>query len=746
MWFTIGFAGACALGAYFDIRYWLPPLAAILVFGAVGMWYLIQWRENFRIGAVILLGCAVGILWFWGYDTLYLSDARQLDGETVTAHVEINDYSWHTSYGSAADGTIILDGKKYQVRVYLNKTVDLVPGDRVQSDFRLYTTTGESRDPTYHRGEGIFLLAYQTGEALYNYSEYLEWGDLPAYLRLRLTNMIQQTFPEDTAAFGKALLLGDDTDIDYETDTALKISGIRHIIAVSGLHVTILFSLIYNLTGKKRFLTAIVGIPLLLLFAAVVGFTPSVTRACVMQILMILALLFKRDYDPPTALAFAALMMLIINPIVIVSISFQLSVCCMIGIFLFSERIKAWILHEKRLGRFKGKNIKVKLSRWFASSVSVTLSATIVTTPLCAYYFGAVSLVGILTNMLTLWVITFLFYGIMLVCGLGILWLSGGQLAATVISWGIRYVIWIAKGLTKFPLAAVYTRSEYIVWWLVLCYLLIIGCSIFKIRQPVILGCCIAISLFAALIPSWIAPLTGECRLTVLDVGQGQCILFQSEGKNYMVDCGGTYDDDTADAAAETLLTQGISRLDGIIVTHYDRDHVGAMENLLTRISADQLYLPDTENTDGLKEGIIARFDGEMISVSNDMMLSWGNAKITIFAPLAGKTGNESSMCVLFQTENCDILITGDNNREGELLLLERTVLPKLEVLIVGHHGSKYSTCYELLEATQPDTAIISVDAKNSYGHPSPEVINRLTEFGCEIYRTDLNGTVIYKG
>lgn len=465
-----------------------------------------------------------------------------------------------------------------------------------------------------------------------------------------------------------------------------------------------------------------------------------------MQILMILALVFKRDYDPTTALAFASLLMLIVNPIVTVSVSFLLSVCCMAGIFLFSDKIKVWILHEKRLGRFKGKSIRARLSRWFASSVSVTLGATIMTAPLSAYYFDAVSLVGILANLLTLWVITFLFYGIMLVCGLGMLWLSGGQFVAKAISWGIRYVLWTAKGLSQFPLAAVYTRSDYIVWWLVLCYLLVVGFTIFKIRQQILLGCCIVISFCIALLLSWVTPLTGECQLMVLDVGQGQCILFQSEGKTYMVDCGGSYDEDAADVAAETLLAQGISRLDGIILTHYDRDHAGGMEYLLTRISANQLYLPDVADTDGLRDGILSQTDGQLISVSQDIMLSYGNTNITIFAPLTGKTGNESSMCVLFQAENCDILITGDNNQEGELLLLKRTDLPKLEVLIVGHHGSKYSTCYELLKATQPETAIISVDAKNSYGHPSQEVLDRLTEYGCDIYRTDLDGTVIYKG
>ena len=100
-------------------------------------------------------------------------------------------------------------------------------------------------------------------------------------------------------------------------------------------------------------------------------------------------------------------------------------------------------------------------------------------------------------------------------------------------------------------------------------------------------------------------------------------------------------------------------------------------------------------------------------------------------------------MCVLFQRENYDILITGDNTMEGELHLLEHTALPDLEVLIVGHHGSRYSTAPELLAATTPEIAVISVDENNVYGHPTQEVLDRLTDAGCIIRRTDLDGTVV---
>ena len=109
-------------------------------------------------------------------------------------------------------------------------------------------------------------------------------------------------------------------------------------------------------------------------------------------------------------------------------------------------------------------------------------------------------------------------------------------------------------------------------------------------------------------------------------------------------------------------------------------------------------------------------------------------------------SGNDSCASVLFQREKCDTLITGDLSAAAERQLLSDYDLPDLEVLIVGHHGSKYATCPELLEATAPDVAIISVGAENSYGHPTRDVLERLKQAGCMIYRTDLHGTITYRG
>ena len=279
--------------------------------------------------------------------------------------------------------------------------------------------------------------------------------------------------------------------------------------------------------------------------------------------------------------------------------------------------------------------------------------------------------------------------------------------------------------------------------WLVFVYVLLGVYLLSREKKPLLLCCCAVLGLCLAQVVSFVEPLTDECRVTVLDVGQGQCILLQSRGRSYLVDCGGDDDADAADLAAETLLSQGITRLDGVIITHGDRDHAGGMGNLLERIDTDLLLLPGYD--EAAENGELAnRTRGMVVYVTEDREITCGDVKITVFGPIFPEDSNENSLCVLFSTENCDILITGDRSGVGERSLLRRVELPEVDVLIAGHHGSKYSTSAELLDAVRPDIVIISV-GENYYGHPAPETLERIREYTDEIYRTDLQGTVVFR-
>ena len=731
MWFAIGFAAACGLGV------WVLPVNGMIlsvVIGAVLM--LLTWKLGSKRLAVLLLGCTLGLIWYFAFMLLYMIPAQAMDGLTEHITVTAISHSYATDYGVGVDGEFELEGKTRKIRVYVNGVEEINPGDVIEGDFNFrYTAPGGMRDPTYHAGDGILFIGYPRGvsEVRVSAEKKLE----SAFLNLNHTigQRVNSIFPQDTEVFARALLLGDDFDLDYSTDSAFRISGIRHIVAVSGLHVAMLYSSLRWISLNRRWLTVLIGYPVLCLFALAAGFTPSVSRACIMVGLMMLSQLIDREYDPPTALAFAGLVMLLENPLVITSISFQMSFACVAGIQLFDAPITAWM--TAKLGSPKGKGIGARLKRWFISSVSISLSAIVLTTPISAYYFGTISLVGVLTNLLTLWAVSLSFYGIVAALGVSLFWASGAAAIGNGASCFMRYVIAAAKLLSRLPLAAVYTQSIYIVFWLIFVYILLAVFLFSKNKHPLALSCCAVLGLCLALLISWTEWRFSDTHFTALDVGQGQCLILHTEGKTFLIDCGGSNDEIAANAAADTLLSRGVIRLDGIILTHGDRDHAGGIPYLLERISTEFILVPAT--------GGFSIRGQRIIPVEEKLYITTQNSMITVFGPTFSPESNENSLCVLFERENCAILVTGDRGRTGELLLLHDHVLPDVDLLIAGHHGSKNSTSGELLTAVSPETVFISVGKHNAYGHPAQDTLDRLTEFGCIVYRTDLHGDLIFR-
>ena len=750
MWFTIGFVTACAAGVYFWGSWlcWLFVAAALIFVGSLlGM----HWIRNLRILAAASLGLAIGLGWFAAFDDLFLSFPKEIDGQIANASMTIADYSVETEYGLRADTEMYLDGRVYKIRVYFNdldEKVTFQPGDRVFGTFRFrMTLRGGAENPTYHSGDGIYLLAYQKGEVTVESCESMPRRYLPVTWRKSILDRIDQIFPEDTAAFASALLLGERSGIDYETNTAFMTSGISHIIAVSGLHISVIIALLWFFLGKHTHWPTIVGIPLLLIFAAVVGFTPSVTRACIMQIIMLIGWSLYVEYDAPTSLSVAVLIMLAANPMTLISVSFQLSVCCIIGMILFTKRIHDWLLSPKVLGSGKGRSFKRKLKRSFVSTVSVSLSANILTFPLVAYHFGVVSLVGMITNLAILWAVSLIFYGILFSCAFSFLFAHLGTWIASGTSVLIRFVVGTAKLLAGIPYAAVYTQSKAISVWIIFCYLCLAAFLLWKKRRVVVLCGAVIISLVIAIFVSWYIPAKDKFSVTVLNVGQGQSIVLRSGSETYLVDCGGDTNETAADVAAEYLLSQGIFRLDGVGLTHYDSDHYGGVPLLLSRVEAAALYMPVPYNEDTLvADDIDKHVDCPIVYVENDLELVNDGANVHLFAPQEKTSGNERSICVLFQTENCDILITGDRNMIGERFLLEHAEIPDVEVLIAGHHGSKYSTSEELLNQTKPEYVFVSAGRDNPYGHPSKELLERLADYDCQVYCTADMGNIVFRG
>lgn len=751
MWFALGYGAAMGLGVYFLPLGALIPLGVVALALALG--YLLRGkRDRLRPLGPLLLGLALGFLWYFGYDRVRLEPVRQLDGQTREVTLTAWDYGWQTEYGSCVDARGELEGRTVRVRVYLNQSEPPEPGDQILGAFRLrYTAPGAQKGATFHSGSGILLLAYPQEDARVEAGE-----DRPvffvAHLRRQLEGLLEELFAGDTLPFALALLLGDTSRLDYGTETALSLSGLRHVAAVSGLHVSILFSLVYFFTRRTRRASLLLGLPALALFAALAGFSPSIVRSALMQLLMLLAMALDRDYDPPTALGFAVVTLLTVNPLGVTSVGLQMSVASVAGILLFSQRVNRWLLEKAGIGTQgsgepeKGKRKRHRLLRAGAASLSVSLGALIGTTPLSAAYFGTVNLIGLGVNLLCLWAVTFLFCGILLACLLGAVWLPAGRALGWFFDWVVRYVLGVARVAARFPLAALHTASPYAVAWLVFAYGLLALFLWGKKRRARVLLCCAGVGLCMAVCLSWLEPRLEDYRVTALDVGQGQCVVLQSQGRTFLVDCGGDYDRDAADIAAGYLLSMGITRVDGLIVSHYDRDHAGGVEYLLQRIGARVLVLPKSPGATLMEPGILAHHTGQTVWCQEDLSFAWGDTGLRVFASQELKNANESSLCVLFQKGKCDILITGDRGQKGERLLLATGAVPEVDILVVGHHGAAGSTGEELLEAVRPALALISVGADNSYGHPTQAVLDRLAQIGCRVRRTDLEGTIIIRG
>ena len=287
LWFTLGFAAGCGLCVGVFWQHSLVPAFVYALISASICLALKSKNDLFRIPALLFSGLTLSLCWFALFRGFYLSPVQHLDGQTIRLRVTATDYSEKTDYGFSLEGIAVLEGKPYKIRVFQKDDQPFAPGEVLESDFRIRLTTPEGqKDSSYYQGNGVFLLATQKGETVRWLSDKSGFWFFPAKAARTARERIEVFFQKDTAPFAKALLLGDTSDLTYRVDTALKISGIRHLVAVSGLHVSILFGLVFLIFRTRRWLTFLISVPVLLFFAAVTGFSPSVTRACLMCGLM----------------------------------------------------------------------------------------------------------------------------------------------------------------------------------------------------------------------------------------------------------------------------------------------------------------------------------------------------------------------------------------------------------------------------------------------------------------------------
>lgn len=707
---------------------------------------------NFCRGAALALaGAAFGLLWTAGYNVLFRVPARALAEAAPSKTVlTVIDYSSPTAYGASVPVRISLPGAPAPKAIlYLDDGGEgLRPGDVLSAVVHWsFTGTGRGKSAAYEQSRGIYLTGSASSFSLSHRPEQIPLRFFPQAAAESWKASIAAHFPNDVFGFISALVTGDKGDLPDGLYAAFRRAGLAHVVAVSGLHVGFLTGLLTTLLGRRRRFSAAVGMALVFFFAAAAGNSPSVLRAAFMEGLLLLAPLLGREADKPTTLSAALFLLLLQCPYAAAGIGLQLSFGAVAGIYLVTGPLYArWgtILPKKKSGLC----FLLRVAGAFVfGSLATTLGALLFTTPLTAWYFRSVSLAGPLTNLLTLWAVSGTFLGGLITALAGPLFPAFSSLLGQLFAWPARWSLWTAQAIARWPFAALSLTTVYLVGWFVLAYAALLLLLFFKGRlRPVLPAGIAVITLCSALFMSTWPAFHSRLTVTALDVGQGSSTLFFSRNHAVLVDCGGNSADDPGDLAADAIQSLGLSHLDVLVLTHFHTDHACGVPELLARVDVSLLLLPGVEPEDPLRQEITALAERESCEVeflSDDFQFSFGDASMTLYAPLGDGGANEEGLSALCTAGNFDVLVTGDMNDVVERRLIKYKNLPDIELLVAGHHGSKNATSEDLLLATRPEAAVIS-SGYNRFGHPAPETMERLGAAGCDIYRTDGMGNVTF--
>lgn len=741
--FCAAFASGIFLAQYLLPEAWLLALAAALGLSAFVMLLCgCAERRGRRAKAIFL--CALGLSLAFGYNALYARLVKApndaLIGTEDIAEAELLGYAEATNRGAKVTVRILGRGLPGKAIYYGDDTLlALEPGARVRAAVLFNSATDPTGKGLHLRNftaKGVYLLLYQRGDPVYDDANAGALKYLPQRIAKKLGETIENSYGEREGAFLRALLLGDKKHLDEEDASNLAEVGLSHIMAVSGLHCCFLAALISALLGGRRRLCCAVTIPFVFLYAFVTGVTPSILRACIMITMGMLAPLAGRQNDPPTSISFALLLILLKNPFAIASISLQLSFSAVAGIIWLTPKLT-------RPVRGKGRLVRAAML-----SFSTTLGAMVFSTPLACHYFGSLSIVSLLSNLLCLWLVSIVF-----ALGLAAVLIAAavpalGPVCAFLPSLGIRCVLLTAALLKELPFHAVYFNTVFSTAWLVYVYAVFAACALArhgKYRFQLALGLTFA-SLLAAAKVSALQFEQNGLNVVALDVGQGESVLLISKGHAAVVDCGsGNSYIDAGSIAADYLRSAGCGTLDAVVLTHYHDDHANGLASLLARMDAETIYLADIDAGEGDRssvEELAVRYGVEVHYITDVTSVPHGEAELTIYPPVGENSANELGLSVLCSLGNFDTLITGDMDARTETKLVSAYTLPDIEVLVVGHHGSKYSTGTALLKAVTPEIGVVSV-GDNSYGHPTDEALMRLTDENIRVYRTDMQGNIL---
>lgn len=608
-----------------------------------------------------------------------------------------------------------------------------------------------------------------------------EDGGSPAYrwlyaLRRDMARSIPTIIPEPQASFGQAILLGIRDNLPDSLTEDFRRAGTAHLLAISGLHVSVLLALAISasgfLIGRRRQFYLIFPLLAIWIYALMSGASDSAVRAAIMGTVYIAAIAVGRPRSLIPALALAATVMVALEPRVLSRVSFQLSFAAMTGIAIYYEFLSDRIIEWLRVGPEREEWWAASL-RGLAGAVGVSVAATLATAPLVMFYFERVSIVGLPATLLS-----------MPALPLALTTHSAAALAGLVsetvatplgwIAWGLsKYMTEIASLFADIPSASVEVGelAPALVWT---CYTAIAAAALLlyspigwrpprlrvqsKIWNTPIPWQFCALALLAAF-TVWAVVLSrsdGNLKVVFADVGQGDMtVLATPSGRTIVVD--GGPDPDRAAQVLDALMPFWKRNLSLVVLSHPHSDHISGLNEALRRYRVERILelRREYESADYATWVRLADSEGAQMLMSRPgMRLKFDDGVVIhVLGPpdtSGGATSadpNDESVVIRVVYGNASFLLTGDMATDGERRLLRSGQILESDVLKVAHHGSGTSSSAAFLSAVSPRAAVISAGQDNRFGHPAPEVVERLEGLipGSRIFRTYENGTVTFE-
>ncbi|MGI6097120.1 MAG: DNA internalization-related competence protein ComEC/Rec2 [Dethiobacteria bacterium] len=595
-------------------------------------------------------------------------------------------------------------------------------------------------------------------------------------LRRQMAAAIGRQLPSPQDNLLTGILFGQRHDLPEELEANFRAAGLSHLLAVSGLHVGLIASLLLALFQRlhwQRNTVLFLCIILIFSYALLTGMRPSTIRAAIMVSLTLGALILGRQAHLPSALALAALLTLIYNPLLLFTPGFQLSYAAVLSLFYLTPQLEKKFKLPMKLPFL----LPPEAGKLFYATLAVQLG----TAPLVVYHFGQLSLIAILVNLLALPVITF-------VVGLG---LSASLVSFISFSLSsfiqlanlplLTYLLYLAR-LGELPFAYL---ELYFSWPMaLLIYLLLFlfagGAALIKtalsgymenkphLRVVDFLSSKIAFYffLFTAVIFLWSSiffPANRNLEVVFLDVGQGDAVFVSTPcGIEILIDGGGSpayLGEDVAGTGSRVLLPflrhRGVKELDILFISHPHEDHFGGLFHILGELSVKML-LTSVDRGDSPYYEELLQLAGEQgvehrYLTAGDRLRFRSGVEMHVLGPpsplfqVTGSDINNNSLVLRLDYGETSFLFTGDIEEAAirELLKYEETLLPS-SVLKIPHHGAYNPSLADFLERVAPETAVIPVGT-NYFGHPHPETLSVLEEAGVSYYRTDIHGAVLLK-